>query len=1190
MFRHTPVCGRGSLNGRLKGERAVPMTTIAAKIGRTRLIVLILGVLVSSVITFSVVGTAGATDDGTLLRSIPTTHSEVEIRALAEAEALALIDAFVAYPSPCFLSLALCENMRVELETDLDGHLPQHRPLTLFPGVVVYDYQAIVDRLSTTDLETHPHVPFLNPANGHYYETITIYGGITWEDARAEAAARTFQGVQGHLVSMNSAAENDFVAANLPLAILQGNWLGGHQPGDTTVLDADPAADWEWVTGEPFAFTNWDTGEPDDCINSNCGSDALVGFRQDAIRFQPRPGGTWEDRGKENRIGGYVVEYTVPPVVHAGGDVTIDEGETFSQPATVGLAHYWPLDDGAGSGTVSDQSGNGVDGVLVNMDPNTDWVAGTPEIDFANPSALDFDGANDFVDFGNALNGGNQSLTVSLWYKGGQTAAGKNQVLIVKGLTGVHKGYELLLHDHGIGNTAELHWDLRGTLGDAFATAVPEPSVNTWHHVAGVLDRSTNTAILYVDGVAGASSTAAVGNLDNPVSLGIGALNRGGVGGDTVQFFDGQMDDVRLYFRALNPSEIRELANGTKNGFFTDPDGTSFSGTVDYGDGSGTNTLTLNADNTFALSHTYPVPGIYTVTVEISNGVSTGSDTLQVTVISADTTPPVVTVPDGITEEATSPSGAVVDFVTSAEDDVDGPVAVTCASETGSTFAIGDTTVSCSASDATGNVGEAEFTVTVEDTTAPDLTVPADISVEGDTTGGANVTLPNATATDIVDSAPSVDCDQSTGFFPLGETTVNCTATDAEGNSSGDSYTVTVVDTTPPDLTVPADINVEGDTTGGANVTLPNATATDIVDSAPSVDCDQSTGFFPLGETTVNCTATDAEGNSSGDSYTVTVVDTTPPDLTVPADISVECEAAGGTPSSNAAIQAFLSGASADDIVDANPGITNDAPAVCSLGDTVVTFTATDASGNSSSGTATITVVDTTAPGVTAALVPLATGGDDDDDEDDDEARYTVEYSCSDACDSDPDLTAVIAMPSLAGLKIKLKEKDRVKVVFDLEDGKVKIEGPDPEAIRDEIISLGGLAVAIGQEIKVEFDDDEEEAVFKFDKRGVLKIEGSSVLLVATCEDASGNVGTASAEVVPPPDDDDDEDDGDDGDSDEDEDDGDDDEGEGEGHSKGKGEGHGKGKGKGHEQDDGGDDEDDGDSDEDDGDDDEEDD
>ena len=88
-----------------------------------------------------------------------------------------------------------------------------------------------------------------------------------------------------------------------------------------------------------------------------------------------------------------------------------------------------------------------------------------------------------------------------------------------------------------------------------------------------------------------------------------------------------------------------------------------------------------------------------------------------------------------------------------------------------------------------------------------------------------------------------------------------------------------MVDTTPPVLTVPAGITVEEDTTGGADVTLPEATATDIVDPAPAVSCDQSSGFFPLGTTTVTCTATDASGNSSSGSYTVTVVDTTPPYL-----------------------------------------------------------------------------------------------------------------------------------------------------------------------------------------------------------------------------------------------------------------------------------------------------------------------
>ena len=53
---------------------------------------------------------------------------------------------------------------------------------------------------------------------------------------------------------------------------------------------------------------------------------------------------------------------------------------------------------------------------------------------------------------------------------------------------------------------------------------------------------------------------------------------------------------------------------------------------------------------------------------------------------------------------------------------------------------------------------------------------------------------------------------------------------------------------------------------------------------------------------------------------------------------------------------------SSDDVIDSQPAITNDAPEVFPLGETIVTWTATDFSGNSASATQTITVVDTTSP------------------------------------------------------------------------------------------------------------------------------------------------------------------------------------------------------------------------------------
>jgi plastocyanin len=85
-----------------------------------------------------------------------------------------------------------------------------------------------------------------------------------------------------------------------------------------------------------------------------------------------------------------------------------------------------------------------------------------------------------------------------------------------------------------------------------------------------------------------------------------------------------------------------------------------------------------------------------------------------------DTTPPVIRVPSEITEKATSPDGAAVPFEeVSAEDGVDGAVDVSCDHNSGETFPIGDTVVTCAAEDSAGNSAEKRFTITVQDTPSP---------------------------------------------------------------------------------------------------------------------------------------------------------------------------------------------------------------------------------------------------------------------------------------------------------------------------------------------------------------------------------------------------------------------------------------------------------------------------------------
>src|SRR5205823_1675605 len=170
---------------------------------------------------------------------------------------------------------------------------------------------------------------------------------------------------------------------------------------------------------------------------------------------------------------------------------------------------------------------------------------------------------------------------------------------------------------------------------------------------------------------------------------------------------------------------------------------------------------------------------------------------------------PIVTVPSDITAEATGPAGAAVTFTASASDIVDGSVATTCSPASGSTFGIMTTIVNCTATDAHGNTGSASFHVTVVDTTPPTVTAPPPIDVEATSAAGAVATF-TASATDIVDGTVATACSPASGStFPLGLTLVTCSATDSHGNPGSASFHVTVVDTTPPIVTVPADITAE---------------------------------------------------------------------------------------------------------------------------------------------------------------------------------------------------------------------------------------------------------------------------------------------------------------------------------------------------------------------------------------------
>lgn len=124
--------------------------------------------------------------------------------------------------------------------------------------------------------------------NGHWYEA--VQSPMAWPDADAAARARMWMGIPGHLATITSQEENDFVTP-LTAAIVGSCWLGGFQ--DPT--DGGAASNWHWQTSEPWSYTNWHAGEPNDYYG---GEERLLLYEM----------GTWNDcRIVESHY--YVVEY-----------------------------------------------------------------------------------------------------------------------------------------------------------------------------------------------------------------------------------------------------------------------------------------------------------------------------------------------------------------------------------------------------------------------------------------------------------------------------------------------------------------------------------------------------------------------------------------------------------------------------------------------------------------------------------------------------------------------------------------------------------------------------------------------------------------------------------------------------------------------------------------------------------------
>ena len=421
-------------------------------------------------------------------------------------------------------------------------------------------------------------------------------------------------------------------------------------------------------------------------------------------------------------------------------------------------------------------------------------------------------------------------------------------------------------------------------------------------------------------------------------------------------------------------------------------------------------------------------------------------------------------------------------------------------------FDLGNTTVTWTVTDGSGNTQTATQIVTIVDNVMPTITVPTAITATTDTGCTATtiilgnaITTDNCSVSNVTNDAPAV--------FELGTTTVTWTVTDGAGNIATATQTVTVTDTILPTITAPAAITIATNNDCDAiNVDLGTAVTTDncsvasVTNDAPNV--------FNLGNTTVTWTVNDGAGNTQTATQIVTVVDSENPTIVAPADLTLNtntnCTATGvnlGNPITT------------DNCNVAS--VTNDAPTAFDLGNTTVTWTVTDGSGNTQTATQIVTIVDNVMPIVNTQdiTVNLDTSG-----------QVIIDFS--DVNNNSTDNCAIATLTVSPSI-FTCNELGANTVVLTVTD----VNGNSATAIATVTVIDNLQPIAVAQDVTVSLDEF-GEAFIDVDmiENGSTDNCGIDTLMISetmfTCDnvglntvtltitDNSGNVGTTTATVT----------------------------------------------------------------------------
>lgn len=266
--------------------------------------------------------------------------------------------------------------------------------------------------------------------------------------------------------------------------------------------------------------------------------------------------------------------------------VTAQVGQASTSFLNQGLVGYWKMDETAanscsgGANDNCDSSGNGNDGA---------WSGGATTAAAKFARGTTFDGTDDYVDFGDPSSGvldpGSGSFTYSLWVKPTTNIGSFDMPLNKGGASAGDAGYDIEL------GSSTWNADISDGTTQVLSDFTFSGTTGEWHLLTAVIDRSSQKFNLYMDGAqVDSDSIAALGAINGVRNLRVGA--------DYNSTFDynGLVDEVRIYNRALSPAEVRSLYDWAPGpvGYWKLDDNTGTSAN-DYSTFANTGTITAGS-------------------------------------------------------------------------------------------------------------------------------------------------------------------------------------------------------------------------------------------------------------------------------------------------------------------------------------------------------------------------------------------------------------------------------------------------------------------------------------------------------------------------------------------------------------------------------------------------------------------